>query len=272
MHPRLARHSWSASREKQATAVLNYVRIHDVVHPRQVHAYFDHGRVTNGFGGSSNATTHLLDDMHYRGLLRVAGRERGIRLYAIREASGHRINPQPAMDSLVDVIVHHYAPLPAASLTQLISLLCRGVPQWRDQRQRMVSRAKTRLPNAVVEGISWYWPGGEDPASKRHRITDTVRLLAPFDPVVWDRRRFEIFWGWAYRFEAYTPASHRVRGYYALPMLWRDQVIGWANLSISAGELTADLGFIGKRPADAAFKAALDTELQRMRDFLHLES
>ena len=107
---------------------------------------------------------------------------------------------------------------------------------------------------------------------RRAEAPERVRLLAPFDPLVWDRRRFELFWGWAYRFEAYTPASHRVRGYYALPMLWRDQVIGWANLSISARELTADLGFIGKRPADAAFKAALDAELQRMRDFLHLES
>ena len=50
-----------------------------------------------------------------------------------------------------------------------------------------------------------------------------MRLLAPFDPVVWDRRRFEMFWGWAYRFEAYTPAAKRQLGYYALPLLWRDQ-------------------------------------------------
>jgi hypothetical protein len=40
-------------------------------------------------------------------------------------------------------------------------------------------------------------------------VADAVRLLAPFDPVVWDRQRFEAFWGWAYRFEAYTPASKR---------------------------------------------------------------
>jgi uncharacterized protein len=33
-----------------------------------------------------------------------------------------------------------------------------------------------------------------------------------------------------------------VRGYYALPLLWRDQVIGWGNVSFADGELTADLG------------------------------
>ena len=64
-----------------------------------------------------------------------------------------------------------------------------------------------------------------------------MRLLAPFDPVVWDRRRFELLWGWAYRFEAYTPAPKRKLGYYALPLLWRDRVIGWANLSVKDGEL-----------------------------------
>ena len=51
-----------------------------------------------------------------------------------------------------------------------------------------------------------------------------VRFLAPFDPVVWDRARFEHLWGWAYRFEAYTPVKKRVRGYYAMPMLWGDQI------------------------------------------------
>jgi hypothetical protein len=33
-----------------------------------------------------------------------------------------------------------------------------------------------------------------------------VRLLSPFDPVLWDRTRFEQFWSWLYRFEAYTRA------------------------------------------------------------------
>ncbi len=69
-----------------------------------------------------------------------------------------------------------------------------------------------------------------------------MRLLAPFDPVVWDRRRFELLWGWAYRFEAYTPAPKRIRGYYAMPLLWRDQVIGWGNLAVQDGALQTELG------------------------------
>jgi len=89
--------------------------------------------------------------------------------------------------------------------------------------------------------------------------------------VVWDRRRFEVFWGWAYRFEAYTPAPKRMRGYYALPLLWRDQVIGWGNVAVQDGRLRAELGYqSGRPPRERGFRAALDDELERMRAFLGL--
>jgi hypothetical protein len=96
-----------------------------------------------------------------------------------------------------------------------------------------------------------------------------VRLLAPFDPVVWDRRRFERLWGWTYRFEAYTPIAKRQFGYYALPLLWRDRVIGWGTVLTKDGGLHADMGYVtGTRPRERAFADALDAELDRMRAFL----
>jgi uncharacterized protein YcaQ len=99
-----------------------------------------------------------------------------------------------------------------------------------------------------------------------------VRLLAPFDPVVWDRARFELLWGWEYRFEAYTPAPKRKLGYYALPLLWRDRVIGWANLSVKNGQLNTEIGYVGPPPRDRFFKRELEAELERMRLFLGLKS
>jgi hypothetical protein len=100
-----------------------------------------------------------------------------------------------------------------------------------------------------------------------------VRLLTPFDPVVRDRARFERLWGWVYRFEAYTPAPRRKLGYYALPLLWRDLVIGWANLSVKNGELKSELGFAGPQPPrDRLFQRELEAELDRIRAFLGLET
>ena len=270
MHPCTPRTVWPKSRWAQAHEVLAFVRERGVVHPREVDAHFQHGKTQNWFGGSSNASTQLLDGMHYRGLLRIARRDSGIRLYAAREVHAAAPDAAAAMDALVDVVVAKYAPLPAASLGQLVSHLSAAAPQWRDARRAALARAKARLPNASVDGVTWFWPAGEDPVSRCHAARDAVRLLAPFDPVVWDRRRFELFWRWPYRFEAYTPAPKRRLGYYALPLLWCDQVVGWANVAVREGRLMPELGFFGPRIADATFVNAVDDELQRMSGFLGL--
>ena len=209
-----------AEAEAMVEAVREFVAARGAVHPREVDAHFAHGHTTNGFGGRSKASTQLLDAMHYRGLLRVARREGGIRLYAAHQPQTAPDDVPPVLDQLVDVLVNKYAPLPLPGLRQLVAMLKHAVPQWQGQLRAALLRATERLPQAEVDGVRWYWPDGEDPAARRWKVEDRVRLLAPFDPVVWDRRRFELLWGWAYRFEAYTPAPKRVRGYYALPLLW----------------------------------------------------
>jgi uncharacterized protein len=269
MHPRTPASAWSKARQAQAAAVLDFVRERGVVHPREVDAHFQHGSARNWFGGASRASTQLLDAMHYRGLLRVARRDGGTRCYAARNPAPAAEDPERALDHLVDVLVAKYAPLPSASLNYLVSLLAGAAPQWAALRRAAQGRARARLAHATVDGVDWYWPAGEQPASRRHMPHDAVRLLSPFDPLVWDRRRFELLWGWAYRFEAYTPAPRRIRGYYALPLLWRDRVIGWANLAQRDGRLEADIGYvIGKAPRDTGFRSALDDELGRMEQFL----
>ena len=273
MHPRRGGTPWTASRGRHVRTLLDFVRTHGAVHPRQVDAHFAHGSVTNYWGGSSSATTHLLDAMHYRGLLRVVRRDAGIRIYAAHEhATGPRVlaTRRAHLDALVDVIVRNYAPLPAASLSSLVRRLRYAVPQWAGELGQALQRAKDRLAHARVEGVDWYWAA--TPSRAATLPDDVVRLLAPFDPVVWDRRRFELLWGWAYRFEAYTPVAKRQRGYYALPLLWRDRVIGWGNLSVKNGTLEADLGYVASAPRDRAFRRALEEELQRLRVFLRLES
>lgn len=282
MHPRTPRKKWSKARSAKAQAVLAFVRSRGEVHPREVDQNFNHGKTTNYWGGSSNASTHLLDDMHYRGLLRVARRDRGVRIYAARDANATTEKTAPKLppldkaamqanhDKLVDLAVSLYAPLPARSLVQLVAFLRGGAPQWSTDRKRAVAAAKERLASAHIDGIDWYWPAGENPRSARYRIDHRVRLLAPFDPIVWDRRRFEIFWGWPYRFEAYLPAHKRVRGYYALPMLWGEEMVGWCNVSVVEGRLKVKRGLAGRRVRTAGFDKVFEEELERMIVFLSI--
>jgi uncharacterized protein YcaQ len=167
------------------------------------------------------------------------------------------------------VAVRLYAPLPGPCLSDLVRRLRFAVPQWRRELKNALQRAKQRLAHVRVDGVDWYWPGEENLA--RFESPGTVRFLTPFDPVVWDRNRFELLWGWQYRFEAYTPASKRKLGYYAMPLLWRDCVIGWANLSFEKGRLKSEFGYVESRaPRDPSFKRELEAELDRMRFFLSI--
>jgi uncharacterized protein YcaQ len=144
-----------------------------------------------------------------------------------------------------------------------------AVPQWGGELGRALTRAKSRLAHARVDGVDWYWPAGESPTDAAPDAA--VRLLAPFDPVVWDRRRFELLWGWPYRFEAYTPIAKRQYGYYALPLLWQADVIGWANLAVRDGRLQRDVRYVaGRPPTTRGFRTALHEELHRVIRFLHL--
>jgi uncharacterized protein YcaQ len=175
------------------------------------------------------------------------------------------------MDALVDLAVKKYAPLPATSLVQLVSRLRDGAPQWQAERAAALARVRQRLAHGRVDGVDWYWPAGENPRASRWHSDPGVRLLTPFDPLVWDRRRFELFWGWAYRFEAYMPAPKRKLGYYAMPLLWNDRVIGWGNLALADGRLAANIGHVeGRAPREPAFRVALRDELDRLREFLAL--
>ena len=270
MHPRDGAGLLPANSNRRARALLEFIRERGEAHPRDVDAHFAHGRVTNYWGGSSSATTHMLEHMHYKGLLRVIRRETGIRVYGLQQpgpAPTGAAARRDRLDALVDVVVNKYAPLPSSSLSMVVRRLRYAVPQWSHEITKALARAKARLASDVVDGETWYWPAGEAPSNDG--LADEVRLLAPFDPVVWDRRRFEMLWDWAYRFEAYTPAPKRRWGYYALPLLWRDRVIGWVNVALRDGELHVDAGYVsGRRPRDASFTRAFDEELSRLRTFL----
>ena len=275
LHPRgapRAWHTWDARMQARAQDVLDFVRQRGHIHPRDVEAHFDHGRIKR-WGGDLNVSKHLLEGLHYRGLLRVARREAGTRVYQAIEHPPQDDSPESRLaraGQLLDTVVKLYAPLPAASLSYLCRLLRDGVPHLAAEARQLQERARSRYAHAEVDGLLWFWPQGENPVAARHWVDDRLCLLAPFDPVVWDRRRFQLFWGWEYKLEAYVPAHKRRMGHYAMPVLWGEQVVGWANLKVVNGRMQHKLGFAGRRPGGGAFQRALDKALQQMREFLEL--
>ena len=108
------------------------------------------------------------------------------------------------------------------------------------------------------------------PGRQARSEPSSVRLLAPFDPVVWDRRRFKHLWGRTYRFEAKTPLAKRVWEYYALPLLGRSTGIGRANVRSNAKDIELELGFIAQKPHSRDSDRELAAEVERFRTFMRL--
>jgi hypothetical protein len=59
---------------------------------------------------------------------------------------------------------------------------------------------------------------------------DAVHILSPFDPLVIQRKRLKLFFGYEHRFEAYVPKDKRVYGYFALPILLDDEIVAVIDL------------------------------------------
>jgi uncharacterized protein YcaQ len=79
-----------------------------------------------------------------------------------------------------------------------------------------------------VEG--WKAPGFLASDARIPRRIETAALLSPFDPVVWERDRTERMFGFRYRIEIYTPAPKRIYGYYTMPALVDEQIVGRIDL------------------------------------------
>lgn len=123
-------------------------------------------------------------------------------------------------------------------------------------------------------------PPSHRPAVTPVRATGAA-LLSPFDPVCWFRPRLERMFGMEYRIEIYTPEPKRVYGYYCLPFLLGDQIVGRVDLKADrkAGVLRALATWREERPVrgarrrgDDEIASALAVELRVMATWLDLDS
>jgi uncharacterized protein YcaQ len=252
-----------------AAEVLAMVCAQGETHPRDLELHFGRDRAVNAWGGFSKETTHALHRLHYHGLLRVIRRRDGIRIYAPAPPPDAEaaLSPEERVRRLVLLVVSILAPISDVSLRGMLVLMRRGAPGLGRMGAAIEALlASGALASAEVDGERYLWPAAQSVAHPEP--ARGVRFLAPFDPVVWDRRRFAHLWGWTYRFEAYTPAPRRQLGYYALPLLWRDRVIGWVNAAVAGGQLRLERGFAGEAPRGRDFERAFDAEAARLATFL----
>lgn len=268
MHPRQG--DWRVEQEfpDLADDVLAFIREHGATNHRHLEKRFGQLRTTGDWGTRARAATRVMDMLHFRGWLRVAGRNGTLISYNAATPPESDLPPEERLHRLVLLLARLYMPINEATLREYVLRLRNSAPSLNGHRHAIPDLLKSgQLEQTVVEGVSYLWPAGE---WIEQEAPAEVRWLGPFDPVASNRRRFEHLWGWPYRLEAYTPPAQRRFGHYALPVLWRDQMVGWVNLRLKVGKLDVDINFINGRPSDAGFESALEAEQARFSDFLCL--
>jgi uncharacterized protein YcaQ len=123
---------------------------------------------------------------------------------------------------------------------------------------------------AVVEGVRGEWR--VEPAYLDEPFVGRAALLSPFDRLVHDRTRAQEIFEFDYQLEMYQPAAKRRWGYYALPVLYGDRLVGKVDAKadrkggvLLVNAVHQDVPFTG------AMTAAIDAEIAGLASWLTLE-
>lgn len=180
------------------------------------------------------AVKRALELMWLAGDVVVAGRDRFERRYGLP----HQVLAEPVLSATVSedearrILIERAArALGVATADDLADYHRQKVPAVRPIIGELEDSGV--LVPVAVDG----WRRGTTPlAAWRHRDATAARKLAPptvlspFDPLVWYRPRLERLFGMRYRIEIYTPAPQRIYGYYSLPVLVGDAIVGRVDL------------------------------------------
>ena len=165
---------------------------------------------STGWTNNRNVT-QMLEHMVLRGEVAVAGRRSGDRLWDLAE----RVYPgDPVVPSGEARRIRNERRLAALGIARARGPVCPGEP---------ADVAEAGEP-AVVEGVKGIWR--VDPAQLGQPFAGRAALLSPFDRLIHDRKRMTELFQFDYQLEMYKPVAKRRWGYFALPVLHGDRLVG----------------------------------------------
>jgi uncharacterized protein len=252
-------------------SVLDALREHGALPTR----FFEGG----GGGGMWNwkPEKRILEDLLAAGEVAVAGRDGFQRLYALPEQvipAEYLAAPVPSEEEFVRRYALRAVRSRGALTESGIAEHCRfagGARAMRPVVDALVADGLVRRVAVADGGPPVAVPAGAelDGAAPAGAV-----LLCPFDNLLWDRPFVERVFGFRHVIEVYKPAPQREYGYYVLPFLYRDRLVGRADLKADRPEGVLRVRAFHLEPQvrrSAALEAALEQALARLARVLGLE-
>jgi uncharacterized protein len=207
----------------------------------------------------------------YTGVVTISERNGMLKTYELIERHfGWDKPPKSASHAEVSNYLLDRA-LRAQGLVSLDSICHLDAPSKSQVRRMIESRVRrNELAPVALEGAGkqehWARPETLEAVGP---APEMVHILSPFDPLIIQRKRTELFFGYGHRFEAYVPREKRVFGYFALPVLVGDDIVAAIDLKTDRKNrklLMQKWNWIGKRPRKE-LKRRIEEELHRFERF-----
>lgn len=219
---------------------------------------------------SRKPSKRVLQLMFYQGHVAISAREGMVKTYDLIERHfGWQAGPRPATERQVTAYLLDRA-LKSQGVVSLESICHLNAPAKKAVRELIEARVKRRtLVPVAIDGAEKA-PHWAEPETLETDIAtgQRVHVLSPFDPLIIQRKRLKLFFGYDHLFEAYVPAAKRLYGYFALPVLVGDRVVAAIDLKTDrvAGRLLVQkwtwLAEVG-----AETRLAVEEELGRFEKF-----
>ena len=207
----------------------------------------------------------------YSGIVTISERNGMLKTYELMQRHfGWDKSPKSASTREVSAYLLDRA-LRAQGIVSLDSICHLDAPSKSQVRRLIESRVRRKELVAVAleaAGKQEHWARPET-LEAGGRTPEMVHVLSPFDPLIIQRKRTELFFGYGHRFEAYVPKDKRVFGYFALPVLVGDDIVAAIDLKTDRKNrklLLQKWNWIGKRPRKE-LKRRIEEELHRFERF-----
>jgi uncharacterized protein YcaQ len=272
-------HEWSAVRHRPelVESLLAEVRERGATTARDLDDGLPRRKVHWGWNWSE--TKKVLEYLFASGKLAVAGRNQQFeRLYDLPERvvpPEHLDAPEPTLEETAVELIRR------AALSHGVGTEFDLRDYFRLQHDRVMQPLVRPALDTLVESgelirvdvEGWRRPAYLHRDARLPRWVHARALLSPFDPLVWERSRTEQLFGFHYRIEIYVPEPKRVHGYYVLPFLLGDRLVGRVDLKADrpAGALLAKAAH-SEPDAPEETAAELAAELHTMAGWLGLDT